>query len=1229
MEPITLSIVTTYVAKRFLDQFIKNQGYNRLEKLFFPKKKYANRLRQLILQVQEEYQAKYPIPSDSKKFPFYQSKVLYEHLNNHIVFKSEELDLLMKQFEKEPNVIRPSKQQLNDYYDLFINKVNSDNQLKKLYIEESYTTEIFNISKRISSIEEKIDSLKGDQKEVIGMVSKMFKEIRPYDSVNVISHFVVRNEEADLIAIIESENVLLLSGISFCGKSQMAKKLSNNLIEKGYKFLNRSDIGEAERFLRNDDEPRLFLLEDPFGHNSESESSVNWKKIEELIQNLPKNNKLIITSRTEVLRSVRKVTNLENCNVGKHHWVDLTTDDRDFLLETWEILSEAEKVDKEIKDKIREYLRTTTDKKILQVGQLNHLAKTPIDRLRGQDIEGLLHIARADSRDISVEIQNRGTDAFRLFVCLGITATTNIPVKIADIEYVLNNNEHLASYLEVPEKIRIWSSKDGENQIKLEDIRYECPKLNDQLITELGFIEQRGFIQIIDQAIRFTHPTYEEAAKYCLIGQNIEQITHIKRLLKKSLSTLSTDASVVASKRLKFIFNNSSESELKKVVTNIGYEAYSRSIFPGVKDNCFSFLLSELKNLETDHKTEILYRLEAKFSDTDIAWNGETPYIQLDRLGISLDYVPLSHKDATALNEKINNGLEVSKSDIWKLLLFLSNDLKSPLPSTKGILKILSYDEAFIRQRASYILLFRGCPKDKTILDAIFSDDHPSVIFEAIKGCISAIFNYTLEEIQIIKQYIELALANPFVVIRGNNLFTTFGIDYGSESLNWRGIEEEAKSVIWSLWADLIIIFLQNYPKNLRISNSGRFGSTLDSSIKFITPQQSLKICESLYNWLDQYMKSDLPDTYEFGVLPHLLSSTKGLERERLELFKKIMSHKDTNFITYSISWCIRYWKELSEEEISFLIGLLRDKSRVDHRWLKAVFITQNFVPGEIQYELFGVDNHFEIETKELVESLDNQLLEDCLHVYCGYPQPLWWLGYHHSQSEKWREIIRWILVNQYDIGFDTCLREIINDGVNGYQPQWKFKEERIWEILCETTCDKKKLTERLAYWTARCTCNVPSASSMWHQLIKVYGDNNEELVDIIVDYIEPLQYNHPEDLLTYFDNGFYEKYILPRFKVDEMIINLLIRIDDGIIDTGIDMIVQGIVAMIQKESVKLDITFKYIEKIAKNNEDKFPALSALNEIPYMINANYSEWQKKKSDDYRLDNWISIDMEKE
>lgn len=1229
MEPITLTLVTTYVAKRFLDQFIKNQGYNRLEKCLFPEKKYVNRLKQLILQVQEEYQAKYPIPSDSDKFPFYQSKLLYEHLNDHIVFKKQDLNSLMDQFEKEPNIIRPTEQQLNDYYDLFIKKVNSDNQLKKLFIEENYRTEIFNITKGIASLEEKIDSLKDDNKEVLGMVSKLFKEIRPYDLANVIPHFVGRNEEAGLIEVIESSNVLLLSGISFCGKSQLAKRLSNTLIEKGYKFLNRSDIGEAERFLRNDDEPRLFLLEDPFGHNSESESPVNWKKIQELIQNLPKNNKLIITSRAEVLRSVRNVKRLDDCNFGEHHWFDLTTDDRDFLLKTWNVLTKAENVGEETKNKIIEYLRTTTDKKVLQVGQLNHLAKTPIDRLNGRSIEELLHIARADSKDISVEIQKRGADSFRLFACLGFTATTNIPVKIADIEYVLTDNAQLASFSEVREKIRIWSSSKDENQMQLEDIKYECSRLSDQLIAELGFIEQRGFIQIINKTIRFTHPTYEEAAKYCLIGQNIEQISHIKSLLRKSLSTLSTDASIVASKRLKFIFNNSSETELKRALSDDGYEAYSRSIFPGVKDNCFSFLLSELKNLESDHKTEILYRLETKFSDTDIAWSNETPYIQPDSLGIFRDYASLSYEDASALTERIDNGLEVSKSNIWNLLLLLSSDNKFAPPSTKGILKILSYDEAFIRQRMSYILLFRGCPKDKIILDAIFSDDHPSVIFEAIKGCVSGIFNYTPEEVQIIKQYLEPALSNPFVVIRGNNLFTTFGIDYGSESLDWRNIDKESKSVIWRLWADLMIIFLKNYPKNLQVGNSGRFGATLDSSMEFVSPEQSLSICESLYDWLEHYMKSNLPDTYEFGVLPHLLRSTKGLEAERFDLFKRIMSHRDTNFITYSISWCINYWQELCEQEISFLIELLHNESRVDHRWLKAVFVTQDFVPEEIQFELFGVKDHFNLETKELVESLDDQLLEDCLHVYCGHPQPLWWLGYHHSQSEKWREIVRWILINQYDIGFDTCLREILSDGVNGYQPQWKFREERVWGILCETTADKKKLAEGLVFWTARCTCNVTSASSMWHELIEVYADNNEELVDIIVDYIEPLQYNHPEDLLEYFDNGFYENYILPRFKLDEMIIELLVRIDDGRIDPEIDIsgIIYGMAKMTEKEPLKLDITFRYIDNIAKKNEDKFPALSSLSEIPNTISANYSEWQESTSDRYELDNWISITAE--
>ncbi|WP_133062754.1 hypothetical protein, partial [Flavobacterium covae] len=59
MEPVSITIIK-YVSLKFVDQFLKEEGYGRLKKLFFPETKYKNQLVQIINQTIEEYRKSYP-----------------------------------------------------------------------------------------------------------------------------------------------------------------------------------------------------------------------------------------------------------------------------------------------------------------------------------------------------------------------------------------------------------------------------------------------------------------------------------------------------------------------------------------------------------------------------------------------------------------------------------------------------------------------------------------------------------------------------------------------------------------------------------------------------------------------------------------------------------------------------------------------------------------------------------------------------------------------------------------------------------------------------------------------------------------------------------------------------------------------------------------------------------------------------------------------------------------
>src|SRR5690554_1865032 len=103
MEPVSIAI-GSYVAIKFIDQFISQEGYNWFQKLLFPKQSYVDRLYQLIEETASEFETEFP--KDSDKIPFYQSQPLFDVLNKYVLFselpdKSE----LVNKFNEYPNVL--------------------------------------------------------------------------------------------------------------------------------------------------------------------------------------------------------------------------------------------------------------------------------------------------------------------------------------------------------------------------------------------------------------------------------------------------------------------------------------------------------------------------------------------------------------------------------------------------------------------------------------------------------------------------------------------------------------------------------------------------------------------------------------------------------------------------------------------------------------------------------------------------------------------------------------------------------------------------------------------------------------------------------------------------------------------------------------------------------------------------------------------------------------------
>ena len=161
MEPVSIAVggVAYYVATKFADQFITQEGYGWLRKKLFPKQRYVDRLYQLIEETTSEFEVEYPI-EELDKIPFYQSQPLFNVLNEYVLFRQlPDKSELVNKFNEHPNILPPTQQQLEHFYAILTLKINKCEKLKKLHFNENYKEKIFEISDEIIKIKLILKSL--------------------------------------------------------------------------------------------------------------------------------------------------------------------------------------------------------------------------------------------------------------------------------------------------------------------------------------------------------------------------------------------------------------------------------------------------------------------------------------------------------------------------------------------------------------------------------------------------------------------------------------------------------------------------------------------------------------------------------------------------------------------------------------------------------------------------------------------------------------------------------------------------------------------------------------------------------------------------------------------------------------------------------------------------------------------------------------------------------------
>lgn len=975
---------------------------------------------------------------------------------------------------------------------------------------------------------------------------KYTQKVLPYDDnyIECLDQSIYEEE-------LEKNNVLLLTGVPFCGKTYVAKSIAQKYAQKGFEVFQTNEFNGdygANSFLNSyANDQRILLLEDPFGSielkNNKTELLELYRKI--ILEKAATNRKIIITSRKDIVLALFQSRSIDGCRINQFSWKDHTLSNLQFAKNFWYKLYGDSLESLEYFQKIQDWIVQNESGFFLEIGEISTLYKQypSIAKLMIYDLNTIIKNARISSKVIVEKIDSLGPDTINAFIVLGFCCSTIRCVSQNELAYVLSDSRENPAIVEKKTNCRSVSFSLGSRNKKTEvqfPLYSEDYKIDKKYMTIFSDFEKHGYISRnrLSRKIQFTHPIFYYASKLmCLkeLNDTWDNSTILK-MGKHAVSALDKSVNLSGLEMLWFCFSQRYVG--RDEILNLLFSSLN-SIFPATKDKTILLLEICFKELNQENKKRLVDTISEFTFDKYVLWHNNEPWLDLSD-DIHFDgYHDLFEIESPVNLDEINLLISGEEKVSPKMMYdILESKIKDNLP-IEMLDYAMTYDETIIRENAIYLIFKNHAFKTGNISKYLLDFDNYNVIFKLFKGAIDAWFLYRVEDRKLILDYFKTHLNRISVAIRSKKFFEKFSDEDRTESLDWASYNEKQKKVLWELWCEVFTEFLYEFPAEFLSMDQVHMEYEMEQVICFIKNQTILFGLINAWNhWLENYSLFHRPDDYGMSVLDMLVRYINSKNTDREDLFERMLSCENTNIATSHIKHATDNWALLSKKEKNLLISVL-GSNRIDIKWLKAVSLTCKIVPPKLQITILGQE-FFNKTIKEIVTALRNYgLLEECINVYCGFPQPLWWNGYHHSFYELWDKIIEEILHEEFiDRAFEVSLREFINCQYN-YQRRFDASYEKIWESLLNDDRKRKKTFERLLYVTAS---QVQTNKVLWDKYWeKATLEEKESNYDMLASVIELIEYYQEGEngILNLFEKKLVFNELYSRLENDEAIKNL------------------------------------------------------------------------------------------
>ncbi|EIM04330.1 hypothetical protein LRK24_11285 [Rhodanobacter denitrificans] len=827
--------------------------------------------------------------------------------------------------------------------------------------------------------------------------------------------YVSRGCETQWLDQLSKHSVLLLSGTPRSGKTFTARWLTAELGMQGYAIRHTSSVEAAERFLLDFAAGhRVVLLDDPLGGaHPAADPHRELHRIRSLIPKLGPGRKLIIAQAQEILFEVLRVDSLNNITLAGRRWIDCTGSTGQFLAKIWDEVAASFDVPVDLSKMV--YSALESEQLVLEPGCLAHLAAS-VDRIVGPlDLPTVERLARQTASELGQAWREEGVAT--IAACLAVCTQPDVTVSQTELAYVLGQGGSRLPGLIVSPGFSLTLGPLSDSSKNAEVHYQSIAALDGDDVEKLDKLELRRIIAWGgSSSLNFTHPFYRSAAEILLDDATRSSKEQVLKFIERGLFCLSAATSRSTARSLHWILLQFRTDSGREAIAEQAIAGLS-SIYPSTRDLCFEFLVTNLHKWKSDQSEQFqswIWKVTA-YSELHVTWrNGEAvivPDVSPDTL-LSDILRTTEDSDATSDAKELNtlNGVGISPERAWKALDLFTREPHELARAAMG--RLLSYDEALIRAKAVACWLDVPREDDSEILDRVFGERHPSIAHTTLVGVIESWQDCSEARQRMLLEGLQRQARTPVMaagMIERLLVFNRGAAKTGGEP--------------WVIWGEILPLVLDALPLEYAFSEPRLF-EVAERAIGNISSAAYVRLCERWIAGIERLASKKLLSDFRLGVTQLLICATESEPSLRGDLVRRLIMLPGTASRLRVAADLVDHWSKLSREEKEVLIEQITE-DKVDAKWLRAAVLTRKHVAEEIQSAVLGRDLRLQHGAEKVLEYMDAELLSACICIYVGRPQPLWYLGTHHSGASVWRDVVAKVALDPGQPMFDAAWEDL------------------------------------------------------------------------------------------------------------------------------------------------------------------------------------------------------------